>query len=337
MASLLVTKKMSPELAARVQASVEGRRAAPGEKRAPRATAVMRAGAAFAIFACAGWLLLSFQREKQHTAEARAALLERARIEARDLGAQERSLPATLVPWMQKLAYKYGGDFVSEGLRAPGALELTLSRPMVYVRGPIASFDSESGRTESALSSFRDAFVLCLLSPPGQDGEKHLRIKARAAQFAGSDSMKRTAHVARLGDAVVGLPYLGDQWQERVAHARSLVELQQLEEKFDKAPLAAAKHAAKAKLLLVVMDEPGDTSKPAELDGERAHPVRVALIDLAAQKLLLRLRRRVDPSGYSAATRAELAAGVDSCRLALDVRSAIQSDGDASPQAKATK
>jgi hypothetical protein len=71
------------------------------------------------------------------------------------------------------------------------------------------------------------------------------------------------------------------------------------------------------------MDEPGDRSIPAELDGERPHHVRVGLVDLASKKQLLALRRKVDPSWLSPTARAEYASGIDACTLALDVRAEV--------------
>ena len=97
------------------------------------------------------------------------------------------------------------------------------------------------------------------------------------------------------------------------------------------APIARAKQAARSELLLVAIDEPGGADGPTELDGERPHPVRVALVDLVANKVLLRARHVVDPSGISPARRAMYAIGLDSCALALevheDVRSAASSGG----------
>ena len=76
-------------------------------------------------------------------------------------------------------------------------------------------------------------------------------------------------------------------------------------------------------MLLFAIDEPGERTAVSELDGEKPHWVRVGLIDLTTGQLLLRLRRRVDPSGLSEVTRAEYARGVDDCSLALDVRQAV--------------
>jgi hypothetical protein len=46
-------------------------------------------------------------------------------------------------------------------------------------------------------------------------------------------------------------------------------------------------------------------------------------VDLRQRKVLLSLRRRVDPSWISVAARAEYASGIDSCALALDVHAAV--------------
>jgi hypothetical protein len=51
--------------------------------------------------------------------------------------------------------------------------------------------------------------------------------------------------------------------------------------------------------------------------------VRVGLVDLVADKLLLELRRYVDPAWISATARAEYAMGMDSCALAVDVHAAV--------------
>ncbi len=326
MPTLLVTKKMSPELAARVEASVAGKRALPGARVAPRTRSLLRIVAFSTIVACGAWFALSLQRFKRDTESQRAALLAQWTDASRDVDPQELRMPTALHPFLLKLSGSYPEDLVADEMRLPGAFEATLARPTVYLRGPLSNFDSMSTVQESAQNSFVDAFVLCLQKPPPERKEKLLRAKARAALFADSEDMKRTAHVARLHDAFLGLPFLAPDWQDRVAQASSQEEIAKLKKRFDRAPLDAAKRALRAKLLLVVMDEPGDKSAPAELDGERPHAVRVGLVDLSTQKLLLRLRRQVDPSWISAAGRAEFAVGIDSCALAMDVHAATRKE-----------
>jgi hypothetical protein len=176
-----------------------------------------------------------------------------------------------------------------------------------------------------ALNSATDPLVLCLMDPPAERSEKLLLRKVRSVYGASVSTRQATAHVARLGDAVVGLPLLGPDWSARIALAEHPRELAVLERTLDRAPLAGARQAAKSALLLVAIDEPGDRSVPAELDGERPHYVRVALFDLKSSEPVLRLRKRVDPAWLSDATRAEYAHGVDSCALALDVHQAVES------------
>src|SRR5690606_24020270 len=89
-----------------------------------------------------------------------------------------------------------------------------------------------------------------------------------------------TGHVAPFRDALAGMPFLGADWLARVSAAEGARELQRLRRDFERAPLAQARRAAKAELLLFAMDEPPKRPGPVELDGERARDVRVGLVDL---------------------------------------------------------
>jgi hypothetical protein len=319
MPSLLVTRKMAPELAARVQASVEDRRAPPGARLAPRAISLLR----FMLFAALVFALVWFVTTRQRAADQleldRSALLARIRRHSKSLTAPEKALEARALPWLARAAGPYEGDFIGEELRSPGALGKILARPTVYVRGPVGSFMGSAGVRQSAATSSNDAFVLCLIHPPSEKTEKLVRAKARAS-FARAGEMQHVAHVERLYDALAALPLLTSKWQARVAGAERR-EFDKLRHSFEIAPVEGAKRAAKARSLLFVMDEPG--SGLAELDGERPHDARVGLIELATGKTLLRLRRHVDPSWVSEATRAQYAASIDSCALALDVRQGV--------------
>ena len=320
MATFLTTRKMSPELAARVEASVRGRRPGGGKPSTARLVSVLRLGAIALIVTVSCWLLLQRRRARQELEQERATLIDQVRRESSAVSPTEMELVTRVQTFVARSAGKYEGDSVSAELRGPAALAATLARPGVYVRGPLDNVGSSVGFAESAAASFKDAFVLCLLAPPASRSEKALLAKARAAH-AGDDRMSPAAHVERLYDAIVGFPVLAPAWEARVAAAETRAELKTLQTIFRRAPLQAAKRAAKAQLLLLVIDEPGDRKGPTELDGERPHHVRVGLVELATQKLLLRLRRHVDPGWISSAVRSEYASGIDSCSLALDVRS----------------
>jgi hypothetical protein len=321
MASFLVTRKMSPELAARVQASVEGRRAPPGATLAPRSLSLLRLTLFATIVGALAWFVVSRRRAGEELQADRSALLERVRRQSRALSPAEKGMAMRVLPWLARAAGSYEGDFVAPELRAPGAFAKKLGRPSVYLRGPLASFRGVASVRERAAQSSNDAFVLCLLDPPTAKTEKLVRAKARAS-YANGPQMRQTAHIQRFYDALAGLPFLVSEWEARVL-AADRRELDKLQRNFERAPIAGAKRAAKADLFLYALDEPAGTKAPAELDGERPHLVRIGLLDLSTGKALLRLRRHVDPSWVSETTRAEYASAIDSCTLALDVHAAV--------------
>jgi hypothetical protein len=321
-ATLLVTERMAPELRARIEASVRGRRGNSGRRGKPFALAMLRMALVLTFVLAIGTFAMARRRASAELEAERANLLDRFRKEASGLTAEQRSIGERIQGFLEQGAGQYLGDAVSAELRGPG-LVAALARPTVYVRGPLQSFTRLSGIRESASSSFGDAFVLCLLDPPAVRTEKQLLGRARSA-YAGGERVERVApHVARLYHALAGLPFLSPSWEERVKTAQKARELQLLRRDFERAPLKGAKAAASAELLLYAMDEPGDRSIPAELDGERPHHVRVGLVDLTQKKQLLALRRKVDPSWLSPGVRAEHAMGIDACSLALDVREEV--------------
>jgi hypothetical protein len=323
MPTLLTTRRMSPELAARIRRSVRGRDVAPGARLAPRAMAVLRFTTVALMIGSAAWLFFVHRRSSAELERARAEQIARFQREAKLLGKEQRNLPLRVKTWLAKGAGPYEGDFIAPELRAAEAFDATLARPTVYVRGAAEGFHTEAAVNESAGASLKDTFVYCLLDAPKSRSEKIFHSRARTVYSSGVKFRETTAHVERLQAALVGLPYLAPAWESRLREADNQLELEKLTRAFDRAPLEAARRAAKSSQLLFLLDEPGDGTGPTELDGERPHQVRVHLVDLESQKLLLRLRRRVDPSWISAAARAEYAGAIDSCQLALDVRESV--------------
>jgi hypothetical protein len=329
--SFLVTKNMSPALALRVLRSVTGRRGAA--QRLPRLTAILRLAALVMFAAAAVGVFVVRQQRSRELEEARAALLQRLEQEGatltradRELGQRARAalaLHATSV---------YAGDLIAEELRSEAKWTAELALPLLYIRGPLDELARTDRLEQLAPGSWLDAFVLCLVEPPQRRSEAELRKKARAA--GGRHAWQAMPQVERLDVPLSVLPVLGPDWRNRIALAETQQQLAHYRELLDTLPLRAAVRAAKSRRLLAVMDEPGDPKVPAELDGERPHAVRVILTDLTHGELRLRLRRDVDPSWLSAASRAELASGIDSCALAMELRAAVlgrASDG-ASPQ-----
>jgi hypothetical protein len=323
MPTFLVTSKMSPALAARVAASVRGGRAASPASQRRRLVSVARLGLAVALVGIVALVSHARRLSAEHLAASRASLLTALHDQFRSLSVSERGLGASVSAMIVRQATpQYAGDTIADPLKTEAGLREALAASTVYVRGAIAGFGNSASLTQSAFDSVKDAFPLCLLDPPDSHTEQALRAKARAAN-AGGKGHEAMSHIERLFPLLAVAPLLRSEWERAVSEAESEAELDRLEATFRKAPRDAALRAAKSTQLLLVLDEPGDGAGPTELDGERPHDVRVVLVSLSEERLLLRLRRRVDPSSFSATTRAEYARGVDGCSLALRVRAAL--------------
>jgi hypothetical protein len=102
---------------------------------------------------------------------------------------------------------------------------------------------------------------------------------------------------------------------------------------------AAGRAAASADYLLIVADEvPGGVHVPEvapaitdhqrasvlPLVEERGHDARLALVDLARDRILLRLRRRLDASTLGLALHALHTEALQGCQLAVEARAAAR-------------
>ncbi len=316
MPTLLVNSRMAKPLAARIEKSLRG---SPGAALAPRLVALFRIATVLGIVAATIFLVVLRRRDNEQLIASRGALLRAVTSQASSLTVEDQRTVVRAETWLRRLAGSYDGDVLDGALRA-GALDKVLAQPLIYFRGPLDSFKTSAAMAEAEVASFKDAFLSCLAEPPRERSEKALLTKVRAA---GSSDVVANAH--RLWSAVVGLPFLSPAWLERVRTSDSVSDISELEHAFARAPIDEAKQAARARLFIAVLDEPGDTPGPSELDGERPHFVRIAIVDLATEKILLRQRRRVDPSWISLDRRAQYARRLDGCKLALDVRDAAAS------------
>jgi hypothetical protein len=322
-ATLLTTRRMSPELAARVEASVSGRRVAPGARLRARSVSMLRFASVLFFLLAVGAVVLVRQRQLESIERERSELLQRIRREVSALAPGDLDTVERARSWLLAASGPFGGELIADDLRDRQALASLLARPTVYVRGPAGAFRTNDGLYASAAASTTDAFVHCLNDPPTARSEKVVLAQVKRAYSGGERHREATSHVHRLHPALLGLPLLQPSWQEQLESADTELALEKLRRQLERAPLEAARRALEARLLLFVLDEPADTPGPTELDGERAHPVRVGVVDLATQKLLLRWRKRVDPAWISEPARAEYASGMDSCVLALDLREAV--------------
>jgi hypothetical protein len=200
-----------------------------------------------------------------------------------------------------------------------GLSAVARERSLVYLRAPIETLTKPEVLRVAASGSVKDTLLFCLLDPPVNRTEPALLDKVRTSYSSVSIVEGRTANARRLDDLLTGLPFLLPAWSEAVRAAPDREAVAQLQREFDKAPIAHARAAARSALLLVVIDEPSDGKGPTELDGERPHPIRLVLLDAATGKVLLRVRKHVDPSFLSVNKRPQYAHGADGCALAFDV------------------
>lgn len=323
MGTFLTTSKMSPALAARVEASVRGRNAKAGRPRSRRLKSVVRAALVLAI----AWVVTAAVRAKQHETrereDARATLLDAARAEMASVTDEDRKSVARVEALLLRLSSAPAPDQVANELRTPEGLRALLARPAVYIRGPLVSFTSAAGINEVATESGKDSLLACLFDPPASRTEKVVLAKVRAAYPGSTNLEDLTANVRRVGDARTGLPFLSPPWIEGITAARDVDEIEKLSARFKKAPLKSAKQALHAEVLIVAMDDTASGTGPTELDGARAHDVRFAVADIRSATVLVSLKKHVDPSWISMGLRAEHASKLDSCVLAMDLREAL--------------
>jgi hypothetical protein len=284
-----------------------------------------RLGALGMLIAILSALWDARQRRIHQLEETRAALLGELQRRFGALTVAQKKLPGRIVAAVQQHAGPdYPGDWLEEDLKKDSArVVAALSADTIYLRASMAALAGAADVNELAKvagESPKDAFVACLQSPPATRTEKALRASVRAA-YAGTIP---TPHVHRLFPLLSVAPLWAPDWERSVRDASSQPRVDALTRSFRRADVDAALRAVRAEQVLLVIDEPGDQTVPAELDGERPHHVRVVLARLNDDRVRLRRRVAVDPSWLSATTRAEYAHAIDSCTLALDVLSVPQ-------------
>jgi hypothetical protein len=219
---------------------------------------------------------------------------------------------------LARLAAPYEGDALADALKGKTAFDAALRGSAVYVHGPVAGFADATALAATTNASLKDAFTLCLLDPPDSRGEKALMARVHVAYSNGAALEQKTQNVRRFRDERETLRVLSPPFAASVSNADEH-QLSVLRNELERAHVDRGIEALRASLLVAVMDETSNRGT-VELDGERPHDVRVAIVDLAQSKVLLRMRLPVDPSGWAAGTRTEYASGIDACALAFDVR-----------------
>ena len=266
----------------------------------------------------AGSIALRVHEQRRAIEWERAQILANLQSRGAGLNDDERRLLERTAAWLTAGAVAYEGDFIAPDLRGPGALAAVLARPSVYVRGPADGLVDPARLAAVAAVSYRDALLLCLVDPPSARAEKAMMGRVRDAYAGSAEIELRAASVRRLEVAALGLPFLQPAWETKVLEAQA-DDLGSLRREIDRAPIERAKLAAKSSSLIFAVDEAGEGPGSTEIDGERPHAIRLEVVDLALAKVLLRVRKRVDPAWISVDRRAEYASKLDSCAFAFDV------------------
>jgi hypothetical protein len=316
MGTLLTNPRMSPELVRRIERSL-GRPTRSRKSGAARAYSrgqglsaarmllMLAVGAVLAL----AWLM-SHGRERD-LSRRRAVLIEAAQAGRAALTPSEIAFLPKAERWVvDAAAAAYPGDYAAPELGLIGDLDAWLARPLTYVRGSMHLLARRETLALAASTSDKDALVLCLAEPPRSSAAADVVEHVRGVYLRGAMVDERTYNVRRLHDATEGLRLLGEPWSERARSAATDVELEALELDLDHARRLRVSLATAAEGLLMVVDEAPSIA-------------RVVLVDLRADKLLLRLRREVTTDDASANARALYGAPIDDCRLALEVRRAV--------------
>src|SRR5689334_18679569 len=136
MPTFLTTRKMSPALAKRVEASVRNARA-QGERSWP-IKGVARIVVVLGLIVGFWMLVASQRRDARELEAARTTLLDEARAAAAPVTAADRQTVARVDTLLVRMASVYDGDLVTDEARGSGAIAALLARQTIYVRGPIS-------------------------------------------------------------------------------------------------------------------------------------------------------------------------------------------------------
>lgn len=324
MPTFLVSRKMNPALARRVEASVTGRlRRGTATHASARLMRRVRVIFGLGLVALIVSIVLSLRHEHDMLRKTRESLASKWEAETTTLHGTDPDFVRTVETKLVELANRYSGDFIAEELKPKGAFAQVMAKPAVYIRGPLASFASSDTVAKASRESGKDTLLLCLVDPPEERDEKALLEQARVSLFSSVAMQAATSNVLRFYDAEAGMPYLSSAFADRIKDAKDDLQLELLSREFRVAPIALAKRAVRSELLIFVVDEPVEKPGVTELDGEGPHYVRLFVLSLDKMTTLLRLRKHVDPSWIRPNRRPQYARELDGCRLALDVRDSI--------------
>lgn len=324
MPSFLVNPKMNPTLAARVQSSLRGARgAARPTSNQPLRTVLVRVGVLVALAAVVLAVVREVQTRRDELSAAKQALLKaRADLQA-TLTPQARAIGERVSRLLTHEANSYHGAVRHQRLGRLEDWDALLARPMVYARVDVDKV-AQAERFDAALSESRkDAFIACLARPPADRTEKELM--KRVSDAFGQGAQEYTSNIHRAHDALVTLRVLDRAIDRQIERAEELQPVLALQHTWEQARIDERLPAVFGEILVAVLDEPKVPDTPVELDGASVHGVRLVVVDISGgqDQVLLRTHFDLNPSWVSERRRHQYAQGLDGCRMAYDVRTAL--------------
>lgn len=279
----------------------------------------------------------------------KAQVMSKQRAIAKTIGPQILPFRDAVEGFTRELAGPYSGDLVADA-----DLKLIEGSPGVYLRLRIGSAKNPKDIRKAARASLHDGFTSCLFRrTKTQDPTKGSQCKATADCKPGLlcnewnvCAEPPVPYNMRL--AYKTLRVLSPEWTDELhqttsellvnAHDRELDSVTRFDVRI------AADILARSKFFTLVLDEdpmgglpaeiPGSTETPEERVQRAKHPARVGIWDLSTKKQLFRLRGQAagefvpmgervirDPVTIAAEQRQ-----VNSCQLALDVRTKLSPD-----------
>ncbi|PKN47338.1 MAG: hypothetical protein CVU63_06530 [Deltaproteobacteria bacterium HGW-Deltaproteobacteria-20] len=318
MPTFLTTPKMPPELAARIEARVTGRKKGPAATTFAPRIPISVLLPAVAILLVVGIAVMSNWSTRRETARTRSELMTSIQQARASLAPEASYFLPVVESWVVRLAGPYEGDLVSDQVRLSGGLRAQLKRPVVYVRGPLTDLARSDQIPMAANASMKDSLLLCLLDPPSSTTEDEVLAKVRGANFT-----LLAPNIRRLHEAEAGLGVLRPSWEDRVGAAPDRKALASLQRDFTRAPIEDGKLAASAEVLVVAIDEPPE----GEVRGAAAdhpHAVRLGIVDLRSDTVLVRLRRPTNPSAVGAEARTAFGRAVAGCQTGVQLQDAAK-------------
>jgi hypothetical protein len=274
---------------------------------------------AYIAAALVGGLVFYAIRADREVKDRRGKILAKQRSVAAELGPKWLPMQERIEATTTELAKSYAGDHVEPGL-VPSEIQ---TQPGVYLRLRLAEAASSTELRTTAKESVKDGFVGCF---------SHAT-KASELNDAGAfPEQPWNLRLAYASTRILTAPWIADV-EAADGDLRLRVFEQQLESAMKTEIPLAIEMVTRAKYFLVILDEDvpeaktGDAGVTEESLQLVPHPARVALVDLATGKTLVRLRRESNatflPVGENAVTdplvRAAMQRQVNNCALARTV------------------